>query len=227
MSEELERKREWTWLQIVIGSVAIAVFLWAAIPLRPSSRINYKANQAASVGNCHQIIAALRLWVQDHDGRYPDFRTPGPQTANEVFRILIRDGVLNDERIFGAKTTPFIPDREIGSPPEFSEAVQAGENHWAMTKGVKPSDNGPTPLVFENPSQAGWPPMWDMDSAGRIIRGRAWRGGKIIVGLNDGSVELVKLASTHGKSVPPANDSDGKNVFTRAADHMEILDIEP
>lgn len=215
--------RRWTWPQIIFCVVLAGILVAAAIPtFHP---VSPQTNQIRTASNCRQIIAALRVYALDHGGRCPDSDKSQPPTSNDAFRILIREGVLEDERIFGAKSTKYFPDNQVGDAPEFKEALEAFENHWAMTKGVTDKSNPKMPLVFENPVSGGWPPAWNCDAAGRKEKGRAWRGGKIIVGFNDGSVETIKLESDKGSNVRPARDWHGKDVFTRAADSMEILDI--
>lgn len=210
-------------MQWLVALGILGLFLWASFPSRGKGWD--KANQTATLGNCRQIVAALRIYAEDHDGEYPDANASSPSTSNDAFRFLISERVLDDERIFGAKSTKYIPDNNIGEPPEYKEALEAGENHWAMTKGVTTKSPPKTPLVFENPVAAGWPPMWNADAAGKKEKGRAWRGGKIVVGFNDGSVEVMQLESARGSIVGLKPDADGKNVFTRAGDRMEMLDI--
>jgi len=58
-------------------------------------------------------------------------------------------------------------------------------------------------FVFENPVDDNtWPPIWNVDEANRLVIGRAWKGGRIIIGRNDGSVNPEKLISTQGPRVP-------------------------
>lgn len=94
-----------------------------------------------------------------------------------------------------------------------------------MTKAITTKSPPLTPLVFENPVASGWPPMWNADAAGKNEKGRTWKGGKIIVCFNDTSAQVIKLESDKGKEVLPAREADGKDVFTRAGDPMEMLDI--
>ena len=49
------------------------------------------------------------------------------------------------------------------------------------------------PIVVENALNATWPPKWDVADQSGIKRGRVWKGNKIIIGRNDGSVALEKL----------------------------------
>jgi hypothetical protein len=209
-----------------IAWMAAVVLLGMAMVPPCASIIIDKANQGATVGNCRQIVAALKLYAADHGGQYPDADPSGPTTANQAFRVLIREGVLDDERVFGAMSGLFNTDNNIGEAPDFNEALQPCENHWAMTKGATFKNPPVMPLTFENAVSNGWPPKWNADAAGEKEPGRAWKGGKIIVGFNDSSVELIQLESAKGTSVGPKKGADGKDVFTRAAESMQILDIE-
>ena len=171
------------------------------------------------VNNCRQIIISLHAYAGDHGGRLP-----GGATANEAFRQLIKDGQLEDERVFTCPCSPYVPDNELGTPPDYSQALEAGENHWAMTKGLTDSAPGDTPLVFENPAVKSWPPLWDTRLQGVAQPGRVWKGGKIIVGRADGSVNTEKLSDASPMaSLAPVKD--GKNLFEMAGP-QEILDVE-
>ena len=180
--------------------------------------IQEKARQMQACNNARQIILALHAYAKDHEGKYPE-----GSTANEAFRELFRGGYVDDERIFSAQVSPFVPDNNFGIRPHFEDALSPGENHWAMTKGVRSQDNGDVPLIFENPARCTWPPEWDADIAGQAKPGRAWRGGKIIVGRNDGSVSTEKLTVAKGVA-PLISIKEDKNLFELAGPH-EILDV--
>jgi hypothetical protein len=121
----------------------------------------------------------------------------------------------------------FMPDGNIGTAPSFDQALQAGENHWALTQGQTTSSNGIMPLVFENPLAPSWPPQWNCDAAGQPKPGRAWRGGKIIIGRNDNSVNVEQLATKRGPAVGPKAMAGGYDIFTVASQNMpqQVLNI--
>ena len=171
-----------------------------------------------AVNNARQIILALHAYAKDHEGKYP-----GGSTANEAFRELFRGGYVNDDRMFSAPASPYVGDNRSGQPPGYVQALEASENHWAMTKGVTSRDNGDVPLIFENPARCTWPPEWDADIAGQAKPGRAWRGGKIFVGRIDGSVSTEKLTSAKGVA-PLISINEEKNLFELAGPH-EIMDV--
>lgn len=219
-------EKGFTLIELLVVITIIAILASAAVPT--FNTVQDKANQTATAGNARQIIAALKLFAGDPDnnGGYPDSdKTEQPATANDAFRLLIKGNYLQDERVFGAKGSKFNPDNNIGESPEYSEALQAGENHWAMTKGQTDSSPALMPIVFENPVSTGWPPQWNADAAGKKEKGRAWRGGKIIVGFNDSSVQPISLEAAKGSSVGPKDLGGGKNYFTQYGESEEILDI--
>lgn len=222
--EKLYQKRRWGWLQITAVVFALVALVGALVPTLNS--VAPRANQAAAIGNCKQIAIALKIYAGDHGGKYPDSAEPSPTTSNQAFRILFREDVLRDERLFNCPMSKFQTGGKIGTAPDFSEAVEPGENHWAMTKGVTDQSPGSMPLVFENPKIPSWPPVWDTDHEGKPVKGRVWRGGKIMVGFNDTSVMSVKIDPETGRPATSSTEDRRKDVFTEAATSMGVLDIE-
>jgi hypothetical protein len=185
-----------------------------------------------SISNSRQIVLSIRLYAEDHDGAYPDSAVPLATDSNTAFRQLIITGAVEDEKMFGCGASRFMPDGDIGSAPDYSRALQPGENHWAMTKGLNVNSPGEIPLVYENPVDSAWPPRWNADAAARSVKGRSWPGGKVIIGTNDTSVELMKLESSKGTKVPlKPMKSDGLSLFDRYSSTpdnslRQVLDVE-
>lgn len=209
-------RHRWTWPQVVFCLIIVGILVAAAVPTFYS--VSPQLNQSRTASNCRQIVIALMLYARDHEGKYPDEYPTKPTTANQAFRILIREDYLADERCFGAALSPFKPDGIIGDKPDFPKALEHEENHWAMTKELTKKIPPPTLLVFENPMTTSWPPTWSVAAAGQKKRGRTWRGGKIIVGSNAGSIQTI--------DAPVTSDSLSARTFFRSDRPMEILDIE-
>lgn len=223
MSESKPERRGWSVLQILVTLIAIVLLIGFAMPRH--GVINEKANQSATMANARQIVTALNLYAQDHNGQYPDANLAGASSSNEVFRRLNEEEILQDERIFGAKASKYVPDNNIGEAPQFAQALEAGENHWAMTAGVTKDSGVFTPVIFENPDVAIWPPWWNADAASKAAKGRTWRNAKIIVGFHDSSVQAIQLNPKKGPAVGPEQGPDGKDIFTRTSPSMKVLDI--
>lgn len=206
-----------TLLMPIVASLVIPVF----------NVVSEKARIMQASSNARQIIITLKNYAGDNGGNYPDadHRNP-PLTSNDAFRELFKRGLLEDERAFTAAFSPYEGDNNIGEPPDYKEALKPGENHWCMTKGLSDSSSGNAPLIFEAPSQPGvWPPVWNADAAEKKVPGRAWKGGRIVIGRNDGSVAPERLESLGGTAVPLKKNPLGKDLFTQFPDLHEYLDI--
>jgi hypothetical protein len=216
-----------------VAAVAVALLAGLAFILfcmAATSRTCVLSQDLRAISNCRQVILSIRLYAADEGGVYPDAKLPFATDSNAVFRQLFVEGYLEDEKIFGCYGL-FLPDGSIGTSPDYGEALTPDENHWAMTKGLNAQSPGSIPLVFENPAKATWPPMWNADASGQPVKGRSWSGGRIIIGTNDTSVELMKLSSKTGDSVPLAPVKPAsENLFELAsklphAPKYEVLDV--
>lgn len=194
MTEYQPPKKGWGCLQwfavlIVLGIIALLIMPTFGV-------LQEDVLQRTTSTNCRQIMMALRIWANDNGGVYPDAKLPGVKTSNEVFRVLISEEILLDERIFGGKLSPYLSDNDMGEAPDYRQALQSGENHWMMGSGYQTKTPGHFPFVFENAMSPDWPLTWNKDKVVQPARGRVWKGGKIIVGRADGSVNLEALEKT-------------------------------
>jgi hypothetical protein len=186
------------------------------------------AQQMKAMRNARKIALAMQVYAADHGGAYPDTdKHAPPQTSNDACRLLIKAGTLEDESVFTAPDSPYAGDGIVGDHPYFASALSAGENHWAMVKGVTDSSPGRAPLIFENPlPEASWPPTWSMADAGKPVPGRAWRSGKIIIARRDSSVNAEQLAADEGVHVGLHPSPDGTDAFTSFNPKGGYLDVQ-
>lgn len=195
---------------ILTGSLAA---LWAWIWIQDM------VLQTRAVNAAHEFGIAVKIWAYENSGKYPDFKLGEKATSNMVFRELYKSEIVQDERLFGAPRSPFIPDGEIGSAPDYLQALQPGENHWMLVAGLSPQSLGRTPLCFENALDASWPPKWRPGFFMPHVRGRSWRGKTIVVGFNDGSNWLVPLKKQGDYLTLPDDALQG-------LPPLKVLDIE-
>ncbi|QIF02572.1 hypothetical protein [Roseimicrobium sp. ORNL1] len=212
-------------LKIVVGLIAFCLLASVAVTYLGST--SKRGNITIGISNCRQIITAMRIYSSDHGGKYPDAALASPRSSNEAFRVLFQTMAIDNELLFGCPMSPYVPDGDIGKAPDFKQALEAGENHWALTKGLSDSDLGSIPLMFENPSVATWPPKWNLDAKGTKTPGRSWSNG-IIIGMNDSSVGIQMLGSKTGTEVPLKDlvNGDGENLFTQHGTDWTILNVE-
>ena len=205
-----ERKKWglWVWIFLSLLGLVLLFLVRARFCV-----ITHKADQMKATSNCRQIIMAMKAYAADHNGKYPKGKT-----ANEVFRELVRADILQDERIFGSPLSRFVPDKDVGLAPDFAKAVGPGENHWLMLGGLRDDSLAIAPVVFENSLEASWPPIWDGSPyEGIRKRGQTWKGGRIVVGTNDGSVVVERLGG----------DDLRRKTFPVWGDGRSILDLIP
>ncbi len=222
MNEPEKPKKGWGWLQWGFIMVVSLIGVGVAIPTFHGTAV--QSRQTSASNNCRQIIMALRLYAEEHKGAFPDEVVPGITTANGAFRELIREQIIEDERIFSAIASPFIADGNIGQHPSYLEAVSAGENHWMMIAKLRSSDPGHYPFLMENARSNMWPPTWLSDQREKPLRGRAWLRGSIIIGRIDNSVNIVRLDKREGSLHLP--ESFLKPVGKPPLPDFQILDIE-
>jgi prepilin-type N-terminal cleavage/methylation domain-containing protein len=216
-----KRNHAFTLIELLVVITIIAILASLAVPAY--NGIQRMGNQTKGVNNCKQIILGLKQFSKDNNSQYPD-SVANPLTggvaasANDAFRFLIQEEVVGDERIFGCPAG-YNPDGNIGVSPNYAMALAPGENHWALTAGQTDATQGNMPLVYENPVSPGWPPQWNADVAGQIRPGRTWPGGEVIIGRNDGSVQVEKLQGKRG-TVGPKIMAGGMDSFTQASKGM-------
>ncbi|MFZ4764248.1 MAG: type II secretion system protein [Roseimicrobium sp.] len=226
-----QMKQGFTLIELLVVIVIIA--LLASISMPALTKAQEKGRITVAVANCRSVIQAVKFYAADEGGRYPD-QDPAHEatTANSAFRNLFIAGAIDKEGIFGCDTSPYRADGNIGVAPEYDKAVEAGECHWMFTAGLNDTSPSGIPVVYENATSTGNDPTWNADAAGRSVRGRTWSGGRVIVGLNDNSVDVLRCEATKGSNVRlrPLGQ-EGKNIFTQYSDaegagEFKILDVE-
>jgi hypothetical protein len=184
-------KQRWGCLQWGIAAVVLALLASLIIPW--CNAISRMGDQTRAVSNCKQIVLALKQYANENESAYPDGRAD-IHSANQAFRELFKTGILKEENIFGCSNSEFLPDNDIGNAPDFMRALSPGECHWMLVKGQSDESSGNMPLLFENTLDVSWPPRWAGSAPeGRRKRGQAWSVCGIIIGRNDGSVQMEKL----------------------------------
>jgi hypothetical protein len=189
-------KEHWGCLQwgiMLLLGLLVWIFIASFLPM-----VSKQGTQMRGVMNCKNIIRSLKLHAKDNGSAYPD---AGPaavsaKSANQIFHRLFIGEIItaSDERIFGCPNSMFVPDGDIGTAPDFAKALTPGECHWMLLKFQTDFSSGDMPVVVENALNATWPPQWDVSDPSGSKRGRVWKGNKIIIGRNDGSVAVERLS---------------------------------
>lgn len=221
-------KKGWSCLMRAVAVlVAGLVVLW--IDAGFSVGVSKISTMRAS-SNARQIYGHLLTYAADHNGLFPE----GP-TANAAFRELFKTGLVRDEWAFGCERSCFIPDGRVGTAPDYTQALEPGENHWMLVKGQDSSSSSTHPLLLENAAGLQPVPHWRLPDSGfylflsryfslEISPGRTWRNGEILAVQADGAVVNVKLVKKDGRLYLPDSLTTGK--YHPPVPALELLDVE-
>lgn len=197
------------------------------------TRESKQALQMKAVVNCKQIILALKRFAADNGSRYPDSPAADfmPVSSNQIFRRLFKEQMCDDEHIFGCPGGKYSPDGNLGPAPGFAQALEPGECHWMLLSEQSDESYGDVPMIIENALDTSVPPRWELSPASPAQRGRAWKNGMIVIGMNDGSAQVLPLRPDgvlRGNYRPPG--PEGRNYFdTLSAEQrakLKYWDIE-
>jgi hypothetical protein len=211
------------WMTGSLAAVVLGLTLSAAL----GDAAPLMAHKSKAIRNCRMILVGLRLYASDHDGNYSD-KGGNVSSSNQAFRRLFSDSILETEEAFVCPDSIFAPDGNVGSAPDFSEALKPGENHWAMTAGLTDVDLGNIPLVYGCPVKAEWPAKWNTSTGGVRTKGQAWSDGTVIVGTNDTAARVMNLVPA--KAGTPAGlepDPHHREEVFNVTQQYTILDVEP
>jgi hypothetical protein len=70
----------------------------------------------------------VKTWARENEGKHPDSILGEKATSNMAFRELFKSDIMLVERVFSTARSPFIPDGEIGSEPDYAKAQ--GDNRY-------------------------------------------------------------------------------------------------
>ncbi|MEZ5301173.1 MAG: type II secretion system protein [Verrucomicrobiales bacterium] len=177
-------QRGFTLIELLVVITIIAILASIAVPVY--NMITERAKKTKALAHAKQIALALKNYAIDEDGVYPT----SDNSANEAFRELFNRN-FNSETIFfvaGSAWTPQQPDNEVGDAPDYEQALEGGENHWAYVSGLVDSDKGNLPLVAD-----GFSNQVGQYTDGRRDQGGVWKGEDAIIIRNDGSGAQEKL----------------------------------
>lgn len=221
MNEPEKPKKGWGWMQWLCMLLVVCLTpLMASVIHDSVIDLAYRGRQAQSGKD---IIFAFKVFANDNGSTFPDVRAK-LTTSNQAFRELIKHEYVETENLFGGYISPYVSDGFIGGAPEFEKAVQPGESHWVVLGGLTTHTQNAHPVIYENAIDSTWPPKWKPDSANHFTRGRVWKGNKVLVGLVDGSISIVKTRQVGDTQTLPESmllGFDGK-----PWDDIKVLDVE-
>jgi prepilin-type N-terminal cleavage/methylation domain-containing protein len=213
-----------TLIELLVVITIIAILAGMALPA--FTKIQERGYITKGISNAKQVVTYLKIYSSDNNGSYPDTVVTAADTANKAFREMFKATIADTESVFGCPSSDYgKPDGNIGTAGTNTEALQTKENHWEMAGGISDS-LGNCPLIWEVSTSEAWDPTWDPSLVGKPSKGRTWSGGKVIVGMNDGSVltYAVTVGSAASKIKPAGSAST--NVFSAVTSAPTVLKVD-
>ena len=147
------RKQGFTLIELLVVISIIAMLAAGGFAGYSKVMPGVRASTAATAGR--NIFTMLSAWAQDNDQAFPS----ATQNSNEAFRALFQKRLLDagGEKLFSIATDPWHenspsgdkkgPDNNIGSEPDFNQALMPGECCWAYVSGMDTSSDSQLPLL--------------------------------------------------------------------------------
>src|SRR3954463_6716066 len=122
---KLRMQKGFTLIELLVVITIIAVL--ASLSIGAIGKMTEKGQIIGGINNCRNIVQAIKLYSSDEDGRYPDQDKANPgTTSNIAFRNLIKADKADNEKMFGCGVSKYVPDGNLGSAPNYDEAVKGG-----------------------------------------------------------------------------------------------------
>ena len=174
-------------LVIILGTCFAICMGFSGSRIIPGVKVNSTAQTA------REIHTLLVTWAGDHDGEFPTAH----QFSNEAFRELFKAGLVDTEKTFTIprdawhKNSPSGdgrgPDNDIGTAPDFAQALQPGECAFAYVSGLSRQSKPELPLLANAFSESLGVYTSDKSRKGGVFQGTkcAWVtvGGSAKVGV--------------------------------------------
>lgn len=214
-----------TLIELLVVITIIAILAGMALPA--FTKIQERGYITKGINNAKQVATFLKIYAADNNGSYPDTVVTTANTANKAFRELFIASIADSETVFGCPSSEYgKPDGNIGTATDsYAAALVTKENHWEMAGGISDS-LGNCPLVWEVSTSESWDPTWDSSLVGKPTKGRTWSGGKVIVGMNDGSVLTYAVATGSAASKIKPAGSATTNVFSAVTSAPTVLKVD-
>jgi prepilin-type N-terminal cleavage/methylation domain-containing protein len=206
------QRRGFTLIELLVVISIIAMLAAGAYAgygaMMPKIRANSTATKASTIG---KWLAAYAL---DEGGSFP----VGESSANNALRELFKNDKYGaDEGQFQIENDPYHktsaskkgPDGDKGKGPEYTQALEVGENPFAYVSGLSNADEGRLPLLANG--FAGSPGKWTKD---KNAKGGVFHGKYAVVLRVGGSAAAHELKEEDNYEVKEKAAGQMVNIFT-------------
>jgi prepilin-type N-terminal cleavage/methylation domain-containing protein len=217
------KRRGFTLIELLVVVTIIAMLAGGAYlgfsALLPKFRSKQAATQAKTI---HGWLVA---WANERGGNFPE----GEQSSNQAYRELFKISVGADEKQFAISGDAYHkgsnnnegPDGDTGSDPDYTQALEQGENAFAYVSGLSSSDSSRLPLIANGFGPQ--PGVWakEKNAKGGVFQGKYGvvcrvGGSSVAHELKDG--EFMVKEKSGGQEV---------NIFNSGFEDMNFNVLNP
>jgi len=136
------------------------ILLWGIYQSVFDTGVRHVVRVSSTAKTGHAIQTMLSAWAQDNNGAFPTAR----EYSNEAFRELFKARLVDSEKLWAIQGDPWHkaspagdgqgPDNEIGSAPDFAQALMPGECAWAYVSGLHMKSDPELPLLANGFSES-------------------------------------------------------------------------
>lgn len=220
------RSRGFTLIELLVVISIIAIIASLAMPSFSAFLLRAKMNKQMSDGL--NIFKAMGNYASDPNKdefpAYADVDDPNTlaSTSNEAFEILLKNGMLDDKRVFFNQNSAWCsrqPQNETTA-----KKLQPGENDWCYVVGVKwSSKDSKWPLLANAFSPGSTTYVTDQGQ-----KGGAWKGTRAVVIYAGGNGEVVDTKEQGTSYFIKRSDKPAANAFEKdgewlSGDKVKVL----
>jgi len=207
-----------TLLEVVVVIFVVVVFVGILMP--PRNHATPRVGLTDSLSNAKQIGTALRMYADDHDGKFPFSRADGTplgpgDSSNQALEQLM-PAYSTSKKLFLRKTSAWCRNPAVDTQAADSALLKRGQNDWNYVVGLS------APSYF---SDSRWPLIATATKSAVDLtytndmsaKGGVWGGTDAIIAYVDGSARRLsdgEMNLTDKTKTFPKRPDTGTSIFT-------------
>lgn len=198
---------------IVIALISLVIMAFVLPMFRQKSSHSPTMD---SLFDAKRINLALRMYADDHDGKFPFALADGSKLAAGIASNRALEQVFpkytTSKKPFMNKCSAWCANPAADASSDDAFVLKRGQNDWLYVTGLKDDSDAAWPLIATATASANNLTYTNLETA----KGGVWHGEDVIVGYADGSARLIngtEMDTTDKTRTFPKRKDTGGNLF--------------